>query len=92
MCRTAWIMRSGPLQRFLTEYEVVSGIRHPNVVRIFDLGIADDMAFIVMEYFAGGHLGERLARGCRRARRWTTWRRSPGRCRPSTASASCTAT
>jgi eukaryotic-like serine/threonine-protein kinase len=31
------------------------------VVRIFDLGIADDMAFIVMEYFAGGHLGERLS-------------------------------
>jgi eukaryotic-like serine/threonine-protein kinase len=52
-----------PLQRFLTEYEVVSGIRHPNVVRIFDLGIADDMAFIVMEYFAGGHLGERLGEG-----------------------------
>lgn len=52
-----------PLQRFLREYEVISGIRHPNVVQIFDLGIADDMAFIVMEYFAGGHLGERVAHG-----------------------------
>jgi len=52
-----------PLQRFLREYEVISGIRHPNVVQIFDLGIADDMAFIVMEYFSGGHLGERLAKG-----------------------------
>lgn len=52
-----------PLQRFLREYEVISGIRHPNVVQIFDLGIADDMAFIVMEFFAGGHLGERLSRG-----------------------------
>lgn len=52
-----------PLQRFLREYEVISGIRHPNVVEIFDLGIADDMAFIVMEFFAGGHLGERLSRG-----------------------------
>ena len=52
-----------PLQRFLREYEVISGIRHPNVVRIFDLGIADDMAFIVMEYFAEGHLGEHLAGG-----------------------------
>ena len=53
----------GPLQRFLREYEVIAGVRHPNVVRIFDLGIDDDMAFIVMEYFAGGHLGTRLARG-----------------------------
>jgi DNA-binding response OmpR family regulator len=52
-----------PLQRFLREYEVVSDIRHANVVQILDLGIADDMAFIVMEYFAGGHLGERLIRG-----------------------------
>jgi eukaryotic-like serine/threonine-protein kinase len=52
-----------PLQRFLQEYEVISDIRHPNVVQIFDLGIADDMAFIVMEYFAGGHLGHRLAGG-----------------------------
>lgn len=52
-----------PLQRFLREYEVISGVRHRNVVRIFDFGFDDDMAFIVMEYFAGGHLGERLARG-----------------------------
>jgi eukaryotic-like serine/threonine-protein kinase len=52
-----------PLQRFLREYEVISAVRHPNVVRIFDLGIADDMAFIVMEYFAGGHLGECLSEG-----------------------------
>jgi eukaryotic-like serine/threonine-protein kinase len=52
-----------PLQRFLREYEVIAGIDHPNVVKIFDLGIADDMAFIVMEYFPGGHLGEKLAIG-----------------------------
>ena len=52
-----------PLQRFLREYEIVSGIRHPNVVRIFDFGIADDMAFIVMEYFAGGQLGKRIGEG-----------------------------
>jgi eukaryotic-like serine/threonine-protein kinase len=52
-----------PLQRFLREYEVVSSVRHPNIVEIFDLGIADDLAFIVMEYFAGGHLGERMAGG-----------------------------
>ena len=31
--------------RFLQEYELISKIRHPNVVRIFDLGIADDHAY-----------------------------------------------
>ena len=51
------------MERFLREYEVVSEIRHQNVVRIFDLGIADEMAFIVMEYFSGGHLAGRIGSG-----------------------------
>jgi ActR/RegA family two-component response regulator len=48
--------------RFLQEYEVIARIRHPNVVRIFDLGIADDHAYIAMEYLAAGSLAERLQR------------------------------
>jgi hypothetical protein len=31
--------------RFMQEYELISSVRHPNVVRIFDLGIADDHAY-----------------------------------------------
>lgn len=46
--------------RFLQEYELVSQIRHPNVVRIHDLGIADDHAYIAMEYFPGGDLRSRM--------------------------------
>jgi eukaryotic-like serine/threonine-protein kinase len=49
--------------RFLQEYELISKIRHPNVVRIFDLGIADDHAYIAMEYFALGDLRARIAAG-----------------------------
>ncbi len=49
--------------RFLQEYELISAIRHPNVVRIYDLGIADDHAFIVMEYFRLGDLKTRISRG-----------------------------
>jgi len=49
--------------RFLQEYELISGIRHPNVVRIFDLGIADDHAFIVMEHFPCGDLKARISEG-----------------------------
>lgn len=49
--------------RFLQEYELISTIRHPNVVRIFDLGIADDHAYIAMEYFQRGDLRGRIAKG-----------------------------
>jgi hypothetical protein len=48
--------------RFLQEYELISKIRHPNVVRIYDLGIADDHAYIAMEYFPRGDLRSRIAR------------------------------
>jgi len=47
--------------RFLQEYEIIARIEHPNVVRIFDLGVADDHAFIAMEYLARGRLSDRLA-------------------------------
>jgi eukaryotic-like serine/threonine-protein kinase len=47
--------------RFLQEYEVISRIRHPNVVRIHDLGLADDHAFIAMEYFSRGDLRAQIA-------------------------------
>jgi eukaryotic-like serine/threonine-protein kinase len=48
--------------RFLQEYEVIARVAHPNVVQIFDLGIADDHAYLAMEYLAAGSLAERLAR------------------------------
>ena len=48
--------------RFLQEYEIIARIDHPNVVRIFDLGVADDHAFIAMEYLSGGRLSDRLQR------------------------------
>jgi len=47
--------------RFLQEYELLSHIRHPNVVRIHDFGIADDHAFIAMEYFENGDMRRRLS-------------------------------
>jgi hypothetical protein len=49
--------------RFLQEYELISKVRHPNVVRIFDLGIADDHAYLAMEYFPRGDLRSVIARG-----------------------------
>jgi DNA-binding response OmpR family regulator len=48
--------------RFLQEYEIIARIDHANVVRIFDLGIADDHAYIAMEYLGAGSLADRLRR------------------------------
>ncbi len=48
--------------RFLQEYEVIARVDHPNVVRIFDLGVADDHAYLAMEYLGAGSLAERLTR------------------------------
>ncbi len=42
--------------RFLQEYEIVAGLKHKNIVRIYDLGVADDHAYIAMEHFPGGRL------------------------------------
>ncbi|HEX4151988.1 MAG TPA: serine/threonine-protein kinase [Steroidobacteraceae bacterium] len=46
--------------RFLQEYEIVAGLNHPNIVRIYDLGVADDHAYIAMEHFPAGDLRLRM--------------------------------
>ncbi len=53
--------RQAQFARFLQEYELISRIRHPNVVRIYDLGIADDHAYIAMEHFPLGDLRGHIA-------------------------------
>ena len=46
--------------RFLQEYELIAEIDHPNIVAIYDLGVADDHAHIAMEYLDGGDLRQRI--------------------------------
>jgi eukaryotic-like serine/threonine-protein kinase len=46
--------------RFLQEYEIVAGLKHQNIVRIYDLGVADDHAYIAMEHFPCGDLRQRM--------------------------------
>jgi len=48
--------------RFLQEYEIVAGLNHKNIVHIYDLGVADDHAYIAMEHFPAGDLRERMKR------------------------------
>jgi len=51
---------STTFDRFLREYDLVSRLEHPNIARIYDLGVADDHVYIAMEYFPGGDLRSRM--------------------------------
>jgi class 3 adenylate cyclase/tRNA A-37 threonylcarbamoyl transferase component Bud32 len=51
------------LQRFVQEFDIISSINHPNVVKIYDRGFSDRHAYIAMEYFPDGSLVEVIARG-----------------------------
>lgn len=53
----------GAFDRFLQEYELIADIDHPNIVRIYDLGVSDDHAHIAMEFLSGGDLKARIAEG-----------------------------
>lgn len=46
--------------RFLQEYEIAQRIDHPGIVRLFDLGVSDEHAWLVMEYFPRGDLRRRM--------------------------------
>ncbi len=52
---------SGTFDRFLREYELVAHLNHPNIARIFDIGVADDHLFLAMEHFPGGDLRSRMS-------------------------------
>jgi len=52
--------RIASFDRFLREYEIVAGLDHRNIVRIYDLGVADDHAYIAMEHFPAGDLRQRM--------------------------------
>ncbi|HEY6073888.1 MAG TPA: SUMF1/EgtB/PvdO family nonheme iron enzyme [Anaerolineales bacterium] len=48
------------LERFHREAKVVAGLRHPNIVQIFDFDTTDGHPFIVMEYLKGPTLATYL--------------------------------
>jgi serine/threonine protein kinase len=50
-------------KRFLKEAKVVSGLHHPNIVSIYDVGILENKYYIVMEYLSGGNLKRKIKQG-----------------------------
>jgi eukaryotic-like serine/threonine-protein kinase len=46
--------------RFANEARAVASLSHPNVVALFDVGVADGIPFLVMELSAGRSLAQRL--------------------------------
>jgi serine/threonine-protein kinase PpkA len=51
------------LQRFISEYALISQIHHPNVAKIFTQGFSSSHAYIAMEYFPGGDLRKMMKQG-----------------------------
>jgi eukaryotic-like serine/threonine-protein kinase len=49
------------LGRFKTEAEVLGQLNHPNIVKIYQIGRADDVPFVALELLEGGTLAKRLA-------------------------------
>ena len=48
------------LERFLEEYSLIERIRSPHVARIHGHGVSEGHAYLVMEFFDGGDLSQRL--------------------------------
>ena len=53
----------GLANRLLREADVLRRLRHPNIVSVYDAGVHEGVAFVVMEHLAGGNLQRRLQEG-----------------------------
>jgi len=48
------------VDRFLSEGRILASLNHPNIITIYDIGVADGIMYISMEYVQGGDLKQRL--------------------------------
>src|SRR5262245_34258506 len=50
-------------QRFEREARTIAGLNHPHICTLYDIGVANGVLFLVMEYLEGETLAQRLRRG-----------------------------
>jgi serine/threonine protein kinase len=55
------------LARFEREARAAARLRHPNIVRVYDYDIQDELYYIVMEYIDGGSLKDRITAAAKRS-------------------------
>src|SRR4051812_4324650 len=48
-------------ERFLREARIGAGLRHPNIVQVYDMGDQDGLPYFTMEFVEGGNLAQKLA-------------------------------
>lgn len=48
------------LRRFARETRMLSKLNHPNIVKVYDAGIAGDHPYIIMEFVAGSNLSKHI--------------------------------
>jgi Tol biopolymer transport system component len=63
MMAHAGVPDDGRVERFLQEARVTASLDHPNIVKLFDVGVFDGRPYLVAELVEGESLRERLARG-----------------------------
>src|SRR5438445_6152187 len=54
---------SDRVRRFIQEAKAASGLHHPNVAHVYEIGTHEDLRFIAMEIVEGETLRDRIARG-----------------------------
>lgn len=58
----AFARDEGMVDRFLREAESAAQLEHPNIIRIYDVGVAGPLNYFIMAYVPGGTLKDRMRR------------------------------
>src|SRR2546422_1255173 len=51
------------MEGFLNEARTIAGLTHPNILRVLEFGVEDNVPFLVMEFAPNGTLRRRYPRG-----------------------------